>query len=83
MKEETKPKTYLEMMEQRLNIIERVQIQELETKEQLELNIQSRHGAILELKNSIKVYHDYQKITEPIKAIPGKVKDKGKTKNVE
>ena len=79
-KPETKPKTYIEMMEQRLEIIEKVQKQDIATIEQLKLNIQSRHGAIIELKNSIKAYRDYIKITEPIKAIPGKDKEKQKNK---
>ena len=75
-----KSKTYIEMMEQRLEIIEKVQKQDIATIEQLKLNIQSRHGGIIELKNAIKVYQDYIKITEPIKAIPGKDKEKQKNK---
>ncbi len=83
MNEETKPKpkSYLEMMEQRLDTIQKIQIKDLEEKERVEdtmrkfeVNIQSRHGAIIELQNSIKVYKQFQEIKDVPKPIPDKPK---------
>lgn len=77
-KQVQKPKTYLEMMVQRLDTIEMIQRGDLEEKKRIEdtltkfeINIQSRHGAIIELKNSIKVFKEFQKIKDVPVPIPG------------
>lgn len=65
-------KEYIMQLEKRLLTLQQAQQHDLNTQKQLDVNIPSRNGAILELQNAIKIYQDFDKIKEPIKVGPEK-----------